>query len=419
MRRPLSRRSSQSRNQRSAAQARAAAEAGLNHAVELATTYVFQWKDNGFDNPRAAIDALLWGPDGLTGTAETNADNTSLGARLGIDAATAIPLGTQLTIAGGINAEYEAFIMDDDADAPDEDGLPWNDSNETLIVRATGYAQDNTMVTLEARLAPLPLPAVAANGDLYLSGSVLINGATGRAHVNGDVQVQGSVQVIGTITATGAYSSASGDVSGNGGAAPLSLQEIRASDYLAHADFILTSTGTMTGTMTDPPGFVLCTWAEHHGCNNWDFNSGAGEWSFGGNNPVADGTYYVEGDVKISGSPGSQGNPAQVTIIAEGSIDISGSPDIIPDTLELLFVTDGDLEITGSVATHGPGQILVHEQIGLTGSPDLDVQIVVENATSVDDLVVVNSISGSTIITYDGGLDTGVLLVSGWRDVRP
>ncbi len=57
-----------SRNQRSAAQAQAAAEAGLNHAVELAITYIFEWEANGFVNVEAAVNALLLGPDGASGT---------------------------------------------------------------------------------------------------------------------------------------------------------------------------------------------------------------------------------------------------------------------------------------------------------------------------------------------------------------
>ena len=48
-----------SRNQRSGAQAHAAAEAGLNHAVELTTTYIFEWSANGFASPFLAVNALL------------------------------------------------------------------------------------------------------------------------------------------------------------------------------------------------------------------------------------------------------------------------------------------------------------------------------------------------------------------------
>ncbi len=41
------------RNQISGMQAQAAAEAGLNHAVEVATEYIFDWKANGFASIRS------------------------------------------------------------------------------------------------------------------------------------------------------------------------------------------------------------------------------------------------------------------------------------------------------------------------------------------------------------------------------
>ena len=145
-----------SRNQRSAIQATVAAEAGLNHSVELATTYISQWKANGFANVEAAIDALLLGPDGESGAAATDWDNGSLGARTGITFLEELPKGTRLTITGGINAEYEAFVMDDDATAPDEPGGDlYDDENAALIVRSIGYSQDGTKVVLEALIAPI------------------------------------------------------------------------------------------------------------------------------------------------------------------------------------------------------------------------------------------------------------------------
>ena len=42
-------------NQERAAQARAAAEAGLNHGISLAIDYVGNWQSNGFANSSAAI----------------------------------------------------------------------------------------------------------------------------------------------------------------------------------------------------------------------------------------------------------------------------------------------------------------------------------------------------------------------------
>jgi putative transposase len=146
----------------------------------------------------------------------------------------------------------------------------------------------------------------------------------------------------------------------------------------------------------------------------------SGEWSLGGGQ-ATDGTCYVEGPVSIGGSPGSNGSPALLTIIAAGSIDISGSPDIGADTPELLFVTDGDLEISGGLAADTltlAGQILVHEQVKLSGNPALGGQLLIEDATSVDDLVTVNEIGGSVVITYDGGRGIGSFGVAGWRNVQ-
>ncbi len=407
-----------SRNQRAGAQAQAAAEAGLNHAVELATTYIFEWNANGFTiGPEEAVDALLLGPDGASGTALTDVDNGSLAARVGagIETAEAIPLGTpQSVVAGGV-ATYEAFILDDDADAPDEDGDLVNDINETLIVRATGYGPDNTKVVLEALIAPVPLGAIVTNGDLDISGSVTIDGTDGSVHSNGDLTISGGASDIdGTVTASGTYT---GSPAGSGGAAPVPVPAISASDYLHYADFILTS----SGTMTDQAGTVLCTWSGATLCNNWDWDSGSGVWSISSTAPPA-GTYYVEGGVTIAGSPGSEATPMQITIIAEDSIDMSGSPDMIPDTPELLFVTDGDLEITGGLDIIDPlttqGQMLVHEQVNLAGNPTLGGQLIVENAPTVSPLVTANTISGNVSITYNGGLGTGIYTVAGWRDVR-
>jgi hypothetical protein len=407
-----------SRNQRSATQATVAAEAGLNHAVELATTFISQWKANGFANVEAAVDALLLGPDGASGTAATDWDNGSLGTRTGISFLEELPSGTRMTITGGINAEYEAFIMDDDATAPDEPGGDlYDDENAALIVRSTGYSQDGTKVVLEALITPVEKGAVVVNGDLVVGGNATITGSEGRVHVNGDLTLDDNADVVvaatagGLVIETGGHSQKATGPS-TGGAPELSVPEVRASDYLAFADFVLTS----AGTMTDQDGAELCSVAP---CNNWDFNSG--EWSIGTEAPV-DGTYYVEGTVRITGSPGSAEDPLLISILAEGSIDISGSPTLRPDTPDLLFVTDGDLDISGNIDAGDPvtaaGQILVHEQVNLRGTPSLGGQLFVEDATSVDPSVTANDISGNVTLTYTGGLGSDTFGVTGWRDVR-
>lgn len=391
-------------NERAGTQAGAAAEAGLNHAVELVTTFIAERNANGFASADAAIDALLAGPDGDPGTV---ADNGSLGTRTGITAAEQIALGAQLSVAPGIDARYEASVMDDDDTAPDEPGDNLvDDENKRLIVRATGYGPDDTTVTLEAIVGPLPLPALVVGGDFSVSGSVAIAGSSGGLHANGDLAITGgAVTLTGTATASGLYN---GSPAGSGGTPGLPVQPISASDYLGFADFILTS----AGTMTDLAGTELCAAAP---CNNWEF--AGGEWSIGNAEPPT-GTYYAEGPVSITGNPGSASTPVQISMIAEDSINISGSADFTPDTTDLMFVTDGDLDFTGGTEIHAPGQILVHEQARIAGNPEILGQILVENATSVDSLVTDSTVSGNVEITYNGNIASDTFGVSGWRDVR-
>ena len=66
------------RTDESAARAHAAAEAGLNHAVDVTLTYLQQWQRHGYASPSAAVTGLLEGPDNATGSPAADADNGSL-----------------------------------------------------------------------------------------------------------------------------------------------------------------------------------------------------------------------------------------------------------------------------------------------------------------------------------------------------
>ena len=158
-------------NQMTAAQARAAAEAGLNHAVTL--TLAQLTTSAASTTPSAAIDLLLRGPNGVAGT-----DDGSLEA-LGIPRP---PARTQLLVG----VSYEARVFDDDdaargltvpLSAADrvrikETSLadPLADKNQKIVVRAIGYAQNNATVTLEALIGLTTLPAIVTNQDLLDSG---------------------------------------------------------------------------------------------------------------------------------------------------------------------------------------------------------------------------------------------------------
>jgi hypothetical protein len=397
-----------SRNQQSGARAQAAAEAGLSHALELATTFIFEWKNNGFGSADAAIDSLLAGVDG--DPADT-ADNGGLDERTGIASGEDIPIGgPNVGILGGLNVSYTAFVMDDDATAPAAD--PENadladDENKVLLVRATGFGPDNTTVTIEAMISSFPFPAIATNDDLDIYGSYQVLGSSGGVHTNQDLTGSGaSGTVAQTVTAVGTYTYPDPDIDGYGGAAQIGIPPVNASDYLPQADYVLKSNGTMlivaTGVIDPSPS------------NFWVFDPVAVKWSLGGGSEVA-GTYYAETDIAVSGNHG----PVAMTLIAEGSIEIQGTSQMTPDTPGVLFVTDEDLVVLGNPgATFSAGVMLAHEQIEIGGNSSINAMIQAEDAANVSSLITGNSVHGSVIITYNGELNNDFFTVSGWRDVR-
>jgi len=404
------------RNHQSAAQARVAAEAGVNHAVEVASAYLFQWKAHGYSSVDDAIDGLL-------------ADHSVLEPQ-------GLTLGTRIHLSSTI--EYETFIMDEDDPARggdatdltgdsdplnDEDGNAATDNNLKLIVRAVGYAQGHASAVVEAVIAPLALPAVLANGNLDISGNPTIDGTDGSVHTNADLTMSGNPAVYGDATSSGMYDDSGHPTVGGatgGGRPVLPVPAIRASDYLIYADYILTA----DGQMTLPNGSVLCdASAKKDTCKKdygVDFKDDGKGWEIKGKD-VASGTYYVRGEVKIHDPGSGKKEKAQISVIAEGSIEVHGNNrELTPDTTDLLFVTDGDLKITGGsdIAMTVRGQILVHEQLEISGHPELLGQILVEDAPSVDKTATDNSISGNPTITYNGGLGTSYFTVTGWRETR-
>lgn len=388
------------RNHQTLAHARMTAEAALNRAAQVTINYL---RTIDPANIPATLDSLLVSTAALT--------PVSFG----------MPM--PLTGAADPNAEYEVYLMDEDdpdrgvvvtaiAGDDGEDGSELTDNNNTLIIRAVGYASNNASVVLEALLAPVELGAIVTDGDLTISGNVTVTGGTeASVHSNGDLTIDGgSASVSGGISASGEYTGPAGGVEG---AAEKPLPKIRAADYKNRAGYILSADGLVKlsdGSVACDPG------PSGNGCSatyGWTFD-GPGAWSIQNAGTVND-TFYVEGSATITSNP-----VLTITIIAEGSINISGKPQLIAHTNELLFVTDADLDISGGATTDVTvqGQMLVHEQISISGGVTLGGQLVVEDATSVDPLVETNSISGNVTIDYNGTLGTNLFFVTGWREVR-
>lgn len=426
------------RNHQSAAEARAAAEAGLNHALEVTVANLRNWQASGFASRSAAMSGLLDGPDNLSGTSATDADNGSLEA-LGIPGPPA-----RLTLAGLPGFTYEARVFDEDDPARGvtlsaadlerigENTLTATDANTRLVVRAIGYASGNAVATIEATLAPLTLPAIVTNGSLTISGNPTITGTEGSVHSNTNLTISGNPTISENATASGIYSTSGSPTIGGafgGGYGNLAVPTVQACNYVSNADFVLNDDGTMTTVATatcivntdgTKSTVVTGTTASCNPCAGaWVYNSGNNEWVISGNAAPAVGIYYIEGRATISGNPGSAVTPAQISIIAEGSIEISGNPDLQPDSPDLLFVTDGDLKIGGNLGLPIAleGQMLVREQVSLGGNPTLAGQLLVEDAANVSTVVTANSISGNPTFVYNGIAGGSDFIVSAWRRV--
>jgi cytoskeletal protein CcmA (bactofilin family) len=413
------------RNNELHAQARAAAEAGLSHGVEVTLANLAAFRTNGFASPSAAMTALLRGPDNLTGSMATDADNGSLEA-FGLPR----PPG-RVALGSTAGVAYEVRLFDDDDAARGvalsnddvvrigENNSPWLDLNTQIVLQSTGYAPEGTSVTLEIILSRTFLPAIVVNGDLTIVGNSDVLGRMGSVHANGDLSAAGSVFVEQNMTASGTYTAEGTVRVGNdfgGGRPPVSVPPVNASDHVALANYVMTA----NGRILDTDGALLCQSTACGTMFGWDF-TGADGWHSSGQF-IHPGTYYVQGNAKISGNAGTSQNPVSLTLIAEGSIEISGNPDLRPHQPELQFVANGDLRITGGIDNppNVEGIVMVREQLHISGNPTLRGQIIVQDMQpGTSSLVTTNLIAGNPDIIYNG-ITTGVagVNVGAWREVR-
>ncbi len=418
-------------NHETSAQAKAAAEAGANHAVDLTLDFLRRWRANGFATPAAAITSLLLGPDTLSGTVATDADNGSL-ENWGIPRPPA-----RLALPGAAGATYEARLFDEDdplrgltLGAVDqlriaENGQPAVDANSRVLIQATGHTANGTHTAVEVTLVPIQGPTIVSNGDLTVQGNASVLGGTyGNVHSNAALEVGGSADIEGNATASGSYTeSGNPDIGGStsGSASPLPIIDIHAADYRYLADLVLTS----SGVITDLIGGVICDASADAGaCEaagyTWRYDGAAG-WSANSLGANADNrTFYAETDLTITSNIGTNGNPWNLTLIAEGNIDISGNGTFEADTPGLLFVTDQDLKIMGGMEQVGAdAQNLVREQVRLGGNVSLLGELVIESAAHVSDLVTASVIgaTGTPSITNSGTLVGTSFSVGSWREL--
>ncbi len=325
---------------------------------------------------------------------------------------------------------YATPLTADQLAAMGENGDGAVNLNTRMLLRSIGMGPRGTVVTVTRVLSSTEIPdlpeiqnvitnpAILVNGDLDISGNTKILGLRGNVHANGDITGGGSLDISGDVTATGTVEDdidADGMVAG--GMPPIAVPEIRAADFANLADYIMTSTGTIliasTGAVCGGKGAGACP-------TGWTWSGTS--WSASGAMPQT-GTYYVQTDVSVHGTGKSAGF-TQLSIIAEGSIKITGNGKFKPENgAGIQFVTNGDFELGGTADADDPidmdGQIMVREQVKIYGNSEFQGRVMVEDrdsATNAYDAVTNpngrrgsstltdNTLNGNMTVTYNGGL---------------
>ncbi len=293
---------------------------------------------------------------------------------------------------------YEVQVCDDHAiesatteppDLPDTD--PNNDANGTIRVIATGFGQNGAAATIEILMSSSALPGIVVDGNLRLNGDPIVLGEGGIVHANGDLELAGVPCTEQYVSAVGSVTE--GGMTGAGCATPpfmgwdsppdersgevyIYIPPLEPVNYRVHADYILKVDGsveTQAAVVLKPPG--PGNWG------NWDWDPGNQIWTAG--DPIPAGTYYSEGNIKVSGNPGSPGSPLPLTLIAEGWIDISGNPEMIP-ALTLAgagysAIAGTDLKIGGNPVNGFKGAFYAKDQFDISGNPILAGQVIAGN----------------------------------------
>lgn len=273
--------------------------------------------------------------------------------------------------------------------------------------RAVGRAVRVVKVVYTAGI--VPNVAVLTEGDLVINGNPTISGDRGSIHSNTNLSLSGNPNIANNATATGTYSASGNPTIGGvygGGRPRMRMPTINLALFRPLADYELRSDGWVYAGQSGAagvPGTPLANTATGP-YRGWRRDSSSPvSWSLSGNTGY-DGTYYIEGDAKISGNPGSVATPWRASVFATGSIEISGTPVMTAETDGFGLIAGGDLKINGNPQQSYNGALLAREQIAISGNPNVIGYIIATNAASSSTVVTgASTISGNVNITYNGG----------------
>lgn len=312
-------------------------------------------------------------------------------------------------------------------DNSDGDGDQDTDVDNVVFLVSTASVDGETK-TLQARITEQTSTtsgtytgthAVATESDLQISGNPTIQGSGGSIHTNANLTMNGNPDISQSATASGSYNTP-GDPTvgaGSGGGVPTEeLPDVTISDYKQYADYVMGSDGIVRdgsgNQIFDASGGDK--WDTLSDCDDgsgWYFEEGPPKkWKLG-DDCGAEGNYYFESSAEVGSSPGSSGNPWDVSFMAEGSIQISGNPEIAnykngghSAGVQNIFMLAGtDIQWNGNGSTTIEGFMYAGEQIQFNGNPNIEGFVIAKDKANTSDLVEDNIINGNPTITYTGG----------------
>lgn len=330
-------------------------------------------------------------------------------------------------------------------------------NNNALLLTATGTVTSlnaasqadssrsiSTLVTLDNSNT---LGKAWIGQNLTISGSPVFSGTSGGVHANGTLTISGSPTIAANAEATGTYtitSTGHPTVTGfsGGGQPQQTINPINASTYYGSQDYYFSwnynyGDGTYHGLVYDKNWAQIADVAPGGTWNCWQYTSYSYYYSYTlskyvwtpftwtANCQPPNGTYFVYGEVKISGSIGSVANPWITTILSYGSIEVT-SPSLVirpplstetslykSQTQNLLFVANMDVLITGNTNQNFRGITTSYEQTAVSGNPVYYGYILsqgVSNTATIywgTNLADNSYISGNMQLTYNDDLPTG------------
>ena len=368
-------------NQERATRALQVADAGVSHAVSLLRASPLK---------SLSYTRILRGSDNFIPTADD-----SLLINYGIAANDQIPLAGK-AFQGHT---YWVGVYDDPSDG---DANAATDLNGRVLVRCRSLTSDGATAEVAAIVGAVPMPGIAADGNLAFAGGPTISGACGGAHSNGNLSSTGGGPTIST------QATATGTVAGNwnlpdgtnapelGGQSEVVIPDLNPMDYCTNAEFSLLATGNVLNVAT---GVQVPAAAA-----GWSYNAGTLTWGLSGG-AVLSGTYCAAGTVAISGNNGTAAAPLKISILATGSIALAGTPFLTPDHDDgILLMAAGDVSVGGNPGSTYSGLVYAGAQCVASGSATLTGQLLCANGAQpagATEYGAAHGVSGNFRINFD------------------